>query len=166
MRNKDLSESPSLSRSPSAPDHISQVMTSINRSLSTGLHTRNGLRSVVFVDDDILSIGDVKPHNRNNRVVGILKNGGGRAVVEDGEVEKVRGCEERSDELKWRVYWISTYTTDTSICNVAAAKFECARSGALVLTISNTYNTTFHATRFARRRSSVSTNPCPPFRGS
>ncbi|GMH57283.1 hypothetical protein TL16_g02340 [Triparma laevis f. inornata] len=64
-------------------------MTSINRSLSTGLHTRNALRSVVFVDDDILSTSEMAPHNSNNRVVGILKNGGGRAIVENEEVEKV-----------------------------------------------------------------------------
>ncbi|GMH78907.1 hypothetical protein TrLO_g8630 [Triparma laevis f. longispina] len=84
------SPSVSISRSPSAPDHTATTpMTSINRSLSTGLHTRNALRSVVFVDDDILSTSEMAPHNSNNRVVGILKNGGGRAIVENEEVETV-----------------------------------------------------------------------------
>ena len=40
-------------------------------------------------------------------------------------------CEERSDELKRREYWISMYMPDTSKCNVAATKF---------LTISNATN--------------------------
>jgi len=36
---------------------------------------------------------------------------------------EVRVCEERSDELKRREYWISMYMPDTSKCNVAATKF-------------------------------------------
>jgi len=32
-------------------------------------------------------------------------------------------CEERSDELNRREYWISMYMPDTSKCNVAATKF-------------------------------------------
>ena len=37
--------------------------------------------------------------------------------------DEVRVCEERSDELKRREYWISMYMPDTSKCNVAATKF-------------------------------------------
>ena len=53
-------------------------------------------------------------------------------------------CEERSDELKRRVYWILTYIPDTSKCNVAATKF---------FAISNDTDAASIATRFARRRS-------------
>ena len=53
-------------------------------------------------------------------------------------------CEERSDELKIRVYCISTYTPDTSICNVGAAKF---------FAVSNVTNAPSIATCFARRSS-------------
>ena len=57
---------------------------------------------------------------------------------------KVRVCEEQSDELKRRVYWILTYMLDTSICNGAAAKF---------FAISNVTDAPSIATRFARRSS-------------
>ena len=55
----------------------------------------------------------------------------------------MRVCEERSDELKRRVYWISTYMPDISKCNVAAAKF---------FAISNVTNDPSIATRFSLRR--------------
>ena len=57
--------------------------------------------------------------------------------------EEVRVCEERSDELKRRAYWILTCMVDTSVRNVAAAK--------LYADINNTNDPSI-ATRFARRR--------------
>ena len=37
---------------------------------------------------------------------------------------QVRVREERSDELRRRVYWISTYMPDTSICTLLLPNFE------------------------------------------
>ena len=56
---------------------------------------------------------------------GILRRGmrGFRGGVVYRRQLEVRVCEERSDELKRREYWISMYMPDTSKCNVAATKF-------------------------------------------
>ena len=41
----------------------------------------------------------------------------------DEDVQKVRGCEDRSDELRRRVYGITALITGTSVVNLAATNF-------------------------------------------
>ena len=55
----------------------------------------------------------------------------------------VRVCEERSDELRERVYGVSSLCADTSVRNVVAAGFD---------TITNAINTSSLATHFAWHR--------------
>ena len=65
--------------------------------------------------------------------------------AEEARLEADRKAKEevRSDELRTRVYNITSSNADTSVRIVAAANFA---------TISNVINTTFFSTRFARRR--------------
>ena len=59
----------------------------------------------------------------------MLRNRGWQVTSDDERTvaqlfcDQVRVCEERSNELKRREYWISMYIPDTSKCNVAATKF-------------------------------------------
>ena len=82
------------------------------------------------------------PHSTASKKLRLLLDEG-TIVLRPLQFGQVRGCEERSDELRRRVYGISALVANSSVRNVAAAKST---------TISNTDNTTFHATRFARRR--------------
>ena len=57
--------------------------------------------------------------------------------------KQVRVCEERSEELRRRVYWISTWVANTSVRNATATS---------LFAVSNVMKTPSFTTRFARCR--------------
>ena len=118
------------------------------------IHNSNGVLRFEHPD-----LAGMQPGGWLTRKGGKLKSAGYGLIadIEEAneleEAKQVRVCEEQSDELKRRVYWILTYMLDTSICNGAAAKFYA---------ISNVTDAPSIATRFARRSKNPNLLPSPP----